>query len=71
MNNDILFCLSKLIMAYSFNLKALGLNVKEKDKEKPRHVTLIRKWWEEGARTRRCKKKELIESFNENMLHQF
>jgi len=55
MNNDIIFfCLSKLIMSYSFNLQAFGLNVKEKEKTSP--VTLIRKWWEEGARTRRCKK---------------
>ena len=58
MNNDIIFfCLSKLIMSYGFNLEAFGLNVEDKDKEKEkeRAVTLIRKWWEEGARTRRCK----------------
>jgi len=37
MNNDIIFfCLSKLIMSYSFSLKALGFNVKDKDKDKPR-----------------------------------
>ena len=59
MNNDIIFfCLSKLITAYSFNLKAIGLNVKDKEKEKPRPVTLIRKWWGGAARTRRCKKKK-------------
>jgi hypothetical protein len=54
-------------MSYSFNLKALGLNAKDKDRPMP--VTLITKWWEEGARTRRCKKRELIECFIENMLH--
>ena len=44
MNNDIIFfCLSKLIISYSFSLKAFDFNVKDKDKDKERPVTLIRK----------------------------
>jgi len=58
MNNYIIFfCLSKLITSYSFILKAFGFDVKDKDKDNPRPMTLIRKWWEERARTSRCKKK--------------
>jgi hypothetical protein len=40
-------------MSYSFSLKAFGFNAKDKDKDKHRPVTLIRKWQEERARTRR------------------
>jgi len=47
-------------MSYSFNLEAFGFNVRDKDEDKPRPETLIRKWWEEGARTGRCKKNQLI-----------